>query len=130
MRGRTMVSPDEVKRLQDRAEECLALAGVATDPQARESYRQMAEAYLVLAGKLDSEKPRLLASKVETRRPRVKQTTSLKDRLNSFATELREKASQLPPSEEKDALLKKARLADTASHLDDWANSTGLRPPK
>jgi hypothetical protein len=27
-------------------------------------------------------------------------------------------------------LLKKARQADTAAHVDDWANSRGLRPPK
>jgi hypothetical protein len=125
-----MISPAEAKRLEDRAEECLAFAGIATDPQARESYRQMAEAYLILAGKVVSEKPRLLVPKVKTRRPRVRQTTSLKDRLNSFATDLREKASRLPPSEEKEALLKRARLADTASHLDDWANSPGLQPPK
>jgi hypothetical protein len=38
--------------------------------------------------------------------------------------------SLLPPSEEKEAFLKRARLADTASRLDVQANSSGLRPPK
>jgi hypothetical protein len=63
-------------------------------------------------------------------RRRFKQTTSLKDRLASFANEVREKARQLGPGPEQDALFKKARQADTASHLDEWANSPGLQPPK
>ena len=45
------------------------------------------------------------------------------------------KASRLPPGKEKDNLLRRARLADMASQLDDWANSTRLaaaevRPPQ
>jgi hypothetical protein len=64
------------------------------------------------------------------RRRRFKQTTSLKDRLASFAEDLKAKASQLRPGPEQDALLKRARQADTASHIDDWANSSGLQPPK
>jgi hypothetical protein len=63
-------------------------------------------------------------------RRRFKQTLSLKDRLASFAHEVRERALQLRPGPERDALLKKARQADTASHLNDWANSPGLQPPK
>ena len=30
----------------------------------------------------------------------------------------------------RNALLKKARLADTGSHLEGWANSPALQPPK
>jgi hypothetical protein len=63
-------------------------------------------------------------------RRRFKQTVSLKDRLALFAEEVRQKALQLRPGPEQDALLKKARQADTASHLNDWANSPGLRPPE
>jgi hypothetical protein len=63
-------------------------------------------------------------------RRRFKQTTSLKDRLASFAEEIRKKASELRPGPERDALLKRARQADTASHINDWANSPGLQPPK
>jgi hypothetical protein len=63
-------------------------------------------------------------------RRRFKLTTSLRDRLASFAEELKAKASQLRPGPEKDALLKRARQADTAAHIDDWANSPGLQPPK
>ena len=63
-------------------------------------------------------------------RRRFKQTTSLSDRLKIFADELKAKASTLRPGPEQDAMLKRARLADTASHIDEWANSPGLQPPK
>ncbi|WP_024519369.1 hypothetical protein [Bradyrhizobium sp. Tv2a-2] len=63
------------------------------------------------------------------KRRHFKQTVTLKDRLISFAKEAREKAGQLQPCPEKDELLKKARQADTAVHLADWANSPGLQPP-
>ena len=63
-------------------------------------------------------------------RRRTKQQASLKDRLSVFAEEARGKASQLGPGAEREDLLKKARQADTAAHLDDWANSPGLRPPE
>lgn len=59
------------------------------------------------------------------RRSRFQQTTTLKDRLALFAEVVRKKASELRPGPEQDALLKKARQADTAAHLDEWANSNG-----
>jgi hypothetical protein len=64
------------------------------------------------------------------RRRRDKQTVSLKDRLASFAKEAIDKAKHLPSGPERDELLKKVRRADTASHIDEWANSPGLQPPK
>jgi hypothetical protein len=63
-------------------------------------------------------------------RPRIKQADSLSDRVATFAAETREKANSLPPGPERDALLKKVRQADTAAHLDQWAMSPGLQPPK
>ena len=63
-------------------------------------------------------------------RRRFKQTLTFPDRLKNFAEELKAKASQLRPGPERDALLRKAGQADTASHIDDWANSPGLQPPK
>ena len=58
------------------------------------------------------------------------QTVSLKDRLAAFANKVRETADRLPPGRERDDMLKKARRAETAAHIDDWANSPGLQPPK
>jgi hypothetical protein len=62
-------------------------------------------------------------------RRRATQPTTLKGRLAVFAEDARGKASQLGPGAERDDLLKKARQADTAAHLDEWVNSPGLRPP-
>jgi hypothetical protein len=64
------------------------------------------------------------------KRLRFKQTLSLRDRLAAWSEDVRRQANQLPPGLERDLLLRKARQADTASHLDDWINSTGLQPPK
>jgi hypothetical protein len=65
-----------------------------------------------------------------TKRRHFMQTESLKDRLASFAKDVREKASFMPPGPERDELLKKASQADTAAHLNDWVNSSGLQSPK
>lgn len=63
------------------------------------------------------------------KRRRPKQSISLKDRLAAFAEEGRKNAtSALGPDREE--LLRKANLANTAAHVDDWINSSGLRPPK
>lgn len=64
-----------------------------------------------------------------TERRRIIQTEPFRKRLASFAKEARERAARLPPGAEKDELLKKARQADTACYLEDWANSPGLQPP-
>lgn len=58
-----------------------------------------------------------------------RQAFSLQDRLSAWADELREQAAKLPPGTARDAILRKASQADTASHIDEWANSPGLQPP-
>jgi hypothetical protein len=51
------------------------------------------------------------------------------ERLIEEAKQARERAEQLPIGEERDALLKKARQADVAAHIEDWLNSPGLKSP-
>jgi hypothetical protein len=63
------------------------------------------------------------------KRRRFKQSLSLKDRLASFAMDARTRADKLPPGPVKEDWLRKARQADTATHLDEWVNSPGLQPP-
>jgi hypothetical protein len=63
-------------------------------------------------------------------RRRVTQTLSLNDRLKMFSEQLRLAAAKLRPGPDQDALLKRARVADTASHINQWANSPGLQPPE
>lgn len=62
-------------------------------------------------------------------RRRFQQTLSLKDRLAAFAEKAREQA-QSATGPEREELIKKARQADTAAHIDEWASSPGLQPPK
>lgn len=51
------------------------------------------------------------------------------EKWKKMAEEARAKAAQLPSGPERDALLKQARQLDTATHMDEWASSPGLRPP-
>jgi hypothetical protein len=63
-------------------------------------------------------------------RRRFKQQATLQDRISEWAIGVRERAATLPPGPDRDELLKKLRHAETAMHLQDWANSPGLQSPK
>ena len=63
-------------------------------------------------------------------RRRVKQIQSLEDRLAEEAKRLREKAKSLPPGAARETLLRKARQAETGSHISEWLRSPELQPPK
>ncbi|PSO14064.1 hypothetical protein [Bradyrhizobium sp. MOS003] len=62
-------------------------------------------------------------------RRRIKQTTSLEERLAAEARRLREQATLLPPGLERERAISKARVAETGSHISEWLLSPGLRPP-
>lgn len=64
------------------------------------------------------------------RRRRFKQQVTLQDRIVEWAIGIREQANQMRPGPQRDELLRKLRQAETAMHLEDWANSPGLQPPK
>jgi hypothetical protein len=64
------------------------------------------------------------------KRRRFKLQLTLQDRLAAWSKQVQEQAAALPPGPEREALIKKARQADVAGHLDDWAKSPGLQPPK
>jgi hypothetical protein len=67
---------------------------------------------------------------MKKRRVRSKQKRPLKERLAAFAKDARDRATLLPSGPEREALLREASRAETASHLDGWMNSTGLQAPK
>ena len=67
---------------------------------------------------------------MQKHRRRVKQTQSLKDRLLDRLQSLREEARLMRPGLERESLLRKARQAETAAHMDEWLRSPGLVPPK
>ena len=56
-------------------------------------------------------------------RRRFKQTVSLEERLSEEAKRLREEARSLPPGAAREALLRKARQAETGSHMSEWLRS-------
>jgi hypothetical protein len=63
-------------------------------------------------------------------RRRFKQVRSLQERLADEARQLLEEARLLPPGASREKILKRARQAETASRIDEWLSSPGLRPPK
>ncbi|MEH2488625.1 hypothetical protein [Bradyrhizobium sp. AZCC 2230] len=62
-------------------------------------------------------------------RRKVKQTRSLEERMAEQAAKLKAQAGQLPAGAEREALLKRARIAETGAHLSDWLIPSGLRSP-
>jgi hypothetical protein len=56
-------------------------------------------------------------------------TLTFPDRLAKEAKRFREEAETKPPGPERDMLIRKARQADTAAHIDQWISSPGLRSP-
>jgi ABC-type uncharacterized transport system ATPase subunit len=65
-----------------------------------------------------------------THRRRFKQTETLEERLVDEAIRLREQAKLLSPGAAREALLRKARQTETASHINAWLNSPGLQAPR
>ena len=63
-------------------------------------------------------------------RRRFKQLKSLEERLSEEAKRLREEAKLLPPGAVRETLLRRARQAETGSHMSEWLRSPGLRPPE
>jgi hypothetical protein len=62
-------------------------------------------------------------------RRRFKQTLTLETRLAEEAKRLREEAKLLAPGALREELIRKARRAETASHLNEWLTSPGLKQP-
>ena len=63
------------------------------------------------------------------RRRVSKQQISFEERLAGHARRLRDEAKKLPPGSERDDLIRRARQAETASHLTEWVTSPGLASP-
>jgi hypothetical protein len=63
-------------------------------------------------------------------RQRFTQVVSLEVRLADEAAKLRKQARGTPAGVERDRLLRRARQAETGSHMSEWLRSPGLQPPK
>ena len=62
-------------------------------------------------------------------RRRFTQTAPLGQRLEEQAKRLRHEAKGTPPGIERERLIRRARQAETASHINQWISSKGLKPP-
>jgi len=62
---------------------------------------------------------------MSAKRNRRKNTVPFDERLQKAASDARQAAEHLPQGEQRDALLKKARQAEIAAHLNQWLTSTG-----
>jgi hypothetical protein len=64
-------------------------------------------------------------------RKRIKHKATFEQLLAEEAIKFKEAAEKQPPgSTARELLLRRARQAETASHINDWLSSPGLRPPK
>lgn len=63
------------------------------------------------------------------KRPRIKHTKTFEQRLAEEAANFRELADQSPQGVQRERYLRRARQAETASHINDWLKSPGLQPP-
>jgi hypothetical protein len=55
---------------------------------------------------------------------------SFGERVTQAAKDLEDQAWRRPPGPERDGLLRRARQMTTASHMQEWLSSPGLRPPE
>ena len=65
------------------------------------------------------------------KRRHIKHEKTFEERLTEEAIRFREAAKkESPGSHAEGLLLRRARQAETASHINDWLKSPGLQPPK
>jgi hypothetical protein len=64
------------------------------------------------------------------RKQPFRKVASFEERLAEEAQRLKGQAKALPPGTQREGLLRKARQAETASHISQWLNSPGPAPPK
>ena len=64
------------------------------------------------------------------KRPRIKHQKTFEERLAEEAVRFSVPAAQTPHGMQRELYLRRARQAETASHINDWLKSPGLQPPK
>jgi hypothetical protein len=63
------------------------------------------------------------------RRRHFTHTTTLEERLAQEADRLRQEAKGTPPGIERERMIRRARQAETALHVNEWLSSPGLKAP-
>nr|WP_249135106.1 hypothetical protein [Bradyrhizobium sp. AUGA SZCCT0222] len=55
---------------------------------------------------------------------------TFEDRIAAEKARLEAQVTKLKPGPQKEALLRKIRQLETASHINEWLSSPGLQPPE
>jgi hypothetical protein len=63
-------------------------------------------------------------------RRRLKQASTLNQRLSDHVERLRKEAQATPPGSAREKLTRLARQAETASRIEEWLSSPGLQAPR
>jgi hypothetical protein len=67
---------------------------------------------------------------MQQQRRSFKQSAPLDQRLDEQAKLLRKEAKGTPPGVEREKLIRQARQAETAAHIQQWLTSPGLQAPR
>jgi hypothetical protein len=62
------------------------------------------------------------------KRQRIKSKATFEERLAEEARRFKEAAEKQPPGTARELLLRRARQAETASNINNWLSSPGLKP--
>ena len=62
-------------------------------------------------------------------RRRINHEKTFQERLADEAQRFKDAAATLPPGTAQELLLRRARLAETAAHMNQWLSSKGVQPP-
>lgn len=60
----------------------------------------------------------------------LEHTATFEERLADQAARFRDEADKAQPGIARELLLKRARQAETASHMSEWLRSPSLQPPR
>lgn len=63
------------------------------------------------------------------KRRRIKHHKTFQERLAIEVAQFKDLAHQTPPGPQRELYLRRARQAETASHIDEWLQSSGLQTP-
>jgi hypothetical protein len=67
---------------------------------------------------------------MRVKRNRRKNSVPFDQRLQRLAEEAREAAGKLPDGQQREALLRKAKQAETAAHLNEWLSFSEQQSPR
>jgi hypothetical protein len=70
-----------------------------------------------------------LSDKSIVKRPRIRQEKTFQQRLVEEAARFKQLAAETRHGMQRELYLRRARQAETASHINEWLTSPGLRPP-